>query len=236
MHGVPIRVEAEGRECCPGADLPRHRHTHAYVTLVLRGRYCEAGDAGRYSVEPGTVLVHRPYEAHLDVFSGRAADVLNLPLRAAAPVAGAFRADNGDEIARLAESDRAAAAEALWLRTQPIESEHDWPDLLAEALRQPGDLRVGEWAPKHHLNPSTVSRGFLQAFGTTPSRFRAEARTRLALRAMTNSEMPFAEIAISLGFSDQSHMTRSVVSMTGMSPLLWRRRVKSIQDAPRRAD
>lgn len=49
-----------GRELCDAGDLPRHRHSAGYMTLVLAGGYDEAGDVGRFRVGPGDLLVHRP--------------------------------------------------------------------------------------------------------------------------------------------------------------------------------
>ena len=39
-----------------GVMLSRHMHTKPYVTLILSGRYIEAGDHGRFTVEPGDIL------------------------------------------------------------------------------------------------------------------------------------------------------------------------------------
>jgi AraC-like DNA-binding protein len=226
---VPTRVEALGRERCSGCDLPRHRHVHGYLTVVLGGSYFEAGDAGRFRAAPGTVLIHRPYEAHLDRFAAKGADVLNLPLIGAAPRVGAVRIDDPDAIVRLAEKSAAEAAEAIWLRAQPVQGESDWPDLLALALRKRPQIRISDWARQQRLHPSAVSREFAQAFGITPCRFRAEAKARLALRSLACGEAPLADVSAAAGFSDQAHMTRAVASLTGMSPGRWRDRLKSIQ-------
>src|SRR3954468_24544269 len=92
-----------GRESCDSGDLPRHRHLHGYVTLILSGRYVEAGDAGRFRAGPGDLLVHRAFEAHLDRFGRRSADVVNLPLAAEAGSLRFGRVADADAIARAAE-------------------------------------------------------------------------------------------------------------------------------------
>ena len=233
MHGLSFARAALGRELCDGGDFRRHRHVEGYVTLVLAGGYLEAGDAGRFRVEAGQALIHRPYEAHCDYFAGAPAELLNLPLPANAPELALVAAADPDSVARLAEKDLDAAAALLCRDVRPASAEDDWPDLLAAALRRPGAVRIGEWASRHGLSAATVSRSFQQAFGTSPARYRAEARTRLAWRAITGGEARLADIAYELGFADQAHMTRSVVSMTGKAPAAWRRPRKSIQDRPR---
>ena len=234
MHGVPVREEKWGRERCGTAQLPRHRHCHAYATLVLAGRYLEAGDSGRYRVEAGNVLIHRPFEAHRNEFGARGAEVLNLPLSLGGPANGAMLVDNADEIVRLAERDVHAAAERLWVAATTVEHEADWPDLLATQLRDASPPSLSEWAREYDLDPATVSRGFAKAFGTTPSRYRAEARTRLALRAIASGPVRLVDVALQLGFADQAHMTRSVAAMTGSPPRRWRDKIKWVQETAER--
>ena len=225
MHGVPIRGEIIGRRICACDNIPRHRHEHGYLTLVLRGGFVEAGDTGRYRAEVGSVLIHRPYHAHLNSFDFRAADFLNLPLTREPPRTGAIRIANPDEVVRTAEKDVLAAAELIWSSGHAVEAEQDWPDLLAERLRRMESISIEEWAREHGLHPSTVSRGFCQVFGTTPLRYRAEARTRRAVRAIS-AQTALADLAFLLGFADQAHMTRSVVGMTGLTPGRLRTQVK----------
>ena len=223
MHAVPRRHEHFGRERCAWGDLPRHRHVGGYVTLVLAGRYVEAGDAGRFAAGPGDILVHTAYQAHRDTSRCSAAEVINLPMSAALAGRRFGRVDDADRIVRLAEMDLAAAAEAVAGDFVEQPGQSDWPDLLAEALASRRPLSLGGWAGAHGLHRSSVSRGFQQVFGTTPCRYRAEARTRRAVEAIAGSGLPLAELAADLGFSDQAHMSRCVTAMVGCSPARWRR-------------
>jgi AraC-like DNA-binding protein len=219
-----------GRERCEGEDLPRHRHRNGYVTLILSGRYLEAGDAGRFRAGPGDLLVHRPFESHLDRFEGRSADVINLPLPVGAGSLRSGRVVDADAVARLAERDALAAAGLAVASAAPVESERDWPDLLAASLASARPFRLGEWAHHQGLAAATVSRGFRQVFGTSPERFRAEARARLAWRAACTGGRSLADIACELGFADQPHMTRAVKALTARSPGGWRGSLNCVQD------
>ena len=210
-----------------GERLPRHRHAAGYVAIVLGGGYEEAGDEGRFAAQPGTVVVHAPWTAHLDRFGARGAEVLNLPaIPGLAPGCGAI--DDADAVVRLAERDPVAAALHVRDRFQHCAARgDDWPDLLSAALRADPDLALTPWARRMNLDPASVSRGFARAYGVSPKRFRIEARTRQALAALSDWPGTLADLAAEQGFADQAHMARSIVSMTGAPPV--RLRAKSVQ-------
>jgi len=208
----------------PREDLPRHPHDHAFAALVLSGGYVEAGDTGRHAVEAGDVLLHRAWESHLDRFDGRGAEVLVLPIADADAARLAGRIADPDTIARLAESDRIAAADALLAKLAPRPITYaDWPDLLAAALREDPNLSVTLWADRSGLHPGSVSRGFRQVFGVTPMAYRLIQRTRSALIAIRTSVSPLSAIASDCGFADQAHMSRAIRSLTEATPNALRR-------------
>jgi AraC-like DNA-binding protein len=221
-----------GREYCDSGDLPRHRHAAGYMTLIVSGGYDEAGDVGRFRVRPGDLLVHRPFEAHCNAFGRGSAEVINLPLVDLPHLAALNRVADPDLVARLAGRDPAEAARAAVEGAEPVTGEDDWPDALAADLRRPGLFRIGHWARDRGLAPASVSRGFRRLFGTTPERYRAEARARLAWARIVRTADPLAAIACDLGFADQPHMTRYVGAVTGHPPARWRDRVKCVQDPP----
>lgn len=219
-----------GRDRCAGGAIPRHRHLFGYVCVVLKGGFVEAGDIGRFRLGPGDALVHRPFEAHLDLFGTSPAEVLNLPLVDGLGE-GFVRVEDPDSLARTAERDPAAAARLVSRTARPAQGEADWPDLLAAALRADPGRSIGDWASSHGLAPATVSRGFGKAYGTTPARYRAEARARRACQALAAGTRPLARIAAEFGFADQAHMCRAVKQAAGLSPARLReaRQIRSIR-------
>lgn len=210
-----------------GERLPRHRHAEGYIAVVLGGGYEEAGDEGRFAVRPGMVVVHGCWTAHLDRFGARGAEVLNLP---AVPgfASGVGTIDDPDTAARLAERDPPAAASFVAERFHAGADRYaDWPDLLAAALVANPDLAITPWARDVGLDRASVSRGFARAYGTSPKRFRLEARTRRAIAALPGWRGTLADLAADQGFADQAHLARAVAAMTGLPPV--RLRAKSVQ-------
>jgi AraC-like DNA-binding protein len=204
--------------------LGRHAHEEAYAALVLSGGYEEAGDNGRFQVKAGDVVFHGQFEAHLDRFSETGAEVLNLPLPLGCSYRpGIARAADPDSVARMAERSRRDAihwllSRAISKRPQPA----DWPDELAAELIQNPSLKLSQWGERNCIAPWTVSRGFALVFGISPETFRARVRARYALRSIQDTKEPLASVAAELGFSDQSHMTRSIKHLTGIRPQAWR--------------
>ncbi len=213
--------------------LPRHRHAEGYIAVVLGGGYEEAGDEGRFAAQPGMVVVHGSWTAHLDRFGARGAKVLNLPpVPGLAPGIGTI--DDPDMAVRLATCDPRAAAVFVAERFRAGAARHaDWPDLLAAALRADPDLAITHWAHSIGLDPASVSRGFARAYGTSPKRFRVEARTRRALAALRGWRGTLAGLAADQGFADQAHLARAVAAMTGLPPVRLRAKFVQASGTPR---
>lgn len=204
-----------------GSHLPRHRHREAHITLVLSGSYDEAGDEGRFRAEPGHVLVHHAFGAHCNRMDRQGVEVMNL-LLLRPPGYAVGRCEEAGRVARLAERDLGSAAEALlaWTMPQPVATA-SWLDRIARSLRSGSDS-LSQLAEAEDISASHLSRAFKEAFGVSPKRYRADARSLSAWRAIISTDAPLAQIAADHGFADQSHMTRAVVELTGMSPARWR--------------
>ena len=204
--------------------IARHRHDRAYAALVLSGSYEESGSRGRFRVGPGDVLFHAAFDAHLDRFCGNGAQILNLLIEETTARLEVGRVSDPDMIARIAERDVVAAGAALRAQVRPIQRVPlDWQDKLAEDLLRNPECLLDEWARSNDLAPATVSRGFSKVFDITPAEFRLEARTRRALAMIATNAASLAMIAVTTGFADQAHMTRSIRLLTGTTPGQWRR-------------
>jgi AraC-like DNA-binding protein len=217
---------ADGRETWhPRAAVPRHRHAEGYAALVLSGGYEECGSRGRFRVGPGDVLLHGPFDAHLDRFENGKTEIFNLAL----PRRFAFslgRIADCDAVVGIAEHDAAAAGAYVCEKIEErAVAARDWPDALAATLLDDPGMRLDAWARERGLSAETLSRGFGRIFAMTPAAFRAEARAHRAYTLITESAMPLAAIAAKAGFADQAHMSRAVKALTGRPPQFWRRSI-----------
>jgi AraC-like DNA-binding protein len=206
---------------------PRHCHAAPFAALVLTGGYVEAGDRGRHAVQPGDVLFHDAFEAHMNLVGRAGAEVLILPPCAGWPGFAAGRVADPDLVVTLARTRAGDAATALVETVRETAAAVlDWPDLLAGDLRADPSLCLGAWAREKGLTAAGVSHGFRRCYGVAPRRYRATARARRALAAIQASASSLADVALQSGFFDQAHMTRSVSELTGQPPASWRKPCK----------
>jgi AraC-like DNA-binding protein len=208
------------------AFIPKHRHDKPYAAIVLSGGYEECGSRGRFRVGCGDVLLHGPFDSHLDRVTASGAEILNLRLERLATVRMSLgHIGDADAIMRAAETDQSSAEVLLFEKMTEVKPDSkDWPDVLAEDLRQDPECRLDTWARRYQLAPETLSRGFRSAFGLTPSAFRAESRARCAFARIIGDDTPLSTIAAESGFADQSHMTRAIAALTGAPPNAWRQK------------
>jgi AraC-like DNA-binding protein len=68
------------------------------------------------------------------------------------------------------------------------------------------------------------SRAFKQSMGLPPHRYVVERRIEAAARSISDTQRPLAEIALEVGFADQSHFTRVFARVMGATPREYRRR------------
>lgn len=209
---------------CPASEIPRHYHALPYATLVLEGSYEEAGDAGRWRVEAGDVLLHAPFSAHRDSIAKARTRVLDLEL----PLdgrdwPGRGRVAASDLLHRVAARDAREAAALLLEMFEPVEQAmDDTPDHLAAALTGESAPEIADWARRRGCARETASRHFSMVYGVAPARYRGEARARRAWRLIVGDEAALSDVAAEAGYADQAHMTRAVKMLTGRTPGQWR--------------
>jgi AraC family transcriptional regulator len=90
--------------------------------------------------------------------------------------------------------------------TEYIDSRLDEPVTLAELATLAG------------LSPYHFTRVFKQATGLTPHQYILNARIQRAKTLLQRGELPLSEIAMSLGFFDQSHFTNAFKRIVGVTP------------------
>jgi AraC family transcriptional regulator len=72
----------------------------------------------------------------------------------------------------------------------------------------------------HH--PAHLARSFRNQFGCTVGEYVRQLRADEAMKLLQQTDRPIADIAVSLGFYDQSHFTHFFQLQTGMTPKAFR--------------
>lgn len=234
-----------------GLVLTPHCHSHGYLSLVLAGSYTEKYAERSCVCNEGALRFLPPGELHENEFHSEArcllvridpvilsrigehAPVLSKPGEVfglasswlANRMVREFRAD--DDIAPLAiegvlleilaESARAIGEASgsnapSWLRRVREALEDSY--LLAPSL--------AELAAIAGVHPVHLSREFRKHYQSTIGEYIRKRRIEHASNLLANTATPLSEIALTCGFSDQSHFCAMFKSHTGLTPAKFR--------------
>jgi AraC family transcriptional regulator len=80
------------------------------------------------------------------------------------------------------------------------------------------------------LSPSHFARKFQYSTGLSLNRFMNQRRIGLSLTLLKTGRASLAQMSLDLGFSSQSHFTRSFSSLTGLTPHQFRRAHRRMGD------
>lgn len=83
-------------------------------------------------------------------------------------------------------------------------------------------LSILELANLAGLSLSHFARSFRRSVGLPPHSYVKQRRVARARQMLAATDLPVAEIALVLGFSDQSHFTRRFREVTGVPPGAYR--------------
>ena len=85
-------------------------------------------------------------------------------------------------------------------------------------------LNVDELAASVGLSVSYFSRAFSRSVGSTPHDYVIRRRVLRAQQLLAETDLGLAQIAVTTGFSDQSHFSRRFRQLAGLSPRAFRER------------
>lgn len=97
-----------------------------------------------------------------------------------------------------------------------------WRRTLVPLIRE-GQTSLAALAEAHHMSARTLQRRLAEQ-GTSFQGLLDQTRRHLAERHLRDAQLDLAEIALLLGYSEQSAFTRAFRSWTGLAPAQWRRR------------
>lgn len=86
-----------------------------------------------------------------------------------------------------------------------------------------GDVRLDELAAACRLSRSHFARAFKATTGASAIQWLLARRIERAKTLLANSSLPVEQVAVQCGFADQSHLTRTFLKFSGVSPGRWRR-------------
>lgn len=229
-----------------GSRLPEHSHELAFFCLLVEGHYTEHYGRRATAYTPFTVAFHPPGASHRVemggaggyVFNAEVKEALMERLREYAPVPETTPDTRGGEMAWLAArlyreylkgpDGSPLAAEGLVLEMLAAACRADdgerrqppWMRRLIEILHAEfrSTLTVNRLAAEVGVHPIHLSKVFRKFQRQTVGEYVHGLRIRYACERLRGGDAPLADIALSAGFSDQSHFTRVFKQRTGSTP------------------
>jgi AraC family transcriptional regulator len=86
-----------------------------------------------------------------------------------------------------------------------------------------GDLSLEAMAHEVELSPLYLARAFKTAVGQSPHQYVLARRLERAKALLRNTDSPIVEVALSSGFSSQSHLSHWFLRYVGVPPAAYRR-------------
>jgi AraC family transcriptional regulator len=237
----------------PSFTIPTHSHELGFFSLVLQGSYRETYESGTRECGPSTLLFHPAGEVHEERHDDVTVRIFSIEVgldwrdrlpEEAVPLCTTAGFQSGP-LARLAHRlyDESLKDDPV----APLAIEGLMLELLAETcrrrehaaearaprwLRQVRDLLNDQYAANLSLesvagsvnvHPTHLCRAFRQHYHCTPGDFVRGLRIERARQFLAESNCPLAEIALRVGYSDQSHFATAFKRLTGLTPSQFRK-------------
>jgi AraC-like DNA-binding protein len=219
--------------------MRHHRHGPPFITIVLRGSYVEVQDAVPEVCRGGTIVVHEAGEEHADRFVSDTR-CLNVELPSATGAAydlGTLSLDRQalrdavewvirsfyDRTHELSDAVSNLHSALIQRSCEPVSERPHWLLRAIEEFPWAYAVPLREAAAIAGVHETHFSRAFRRHVGMTANEYRSRARVRLASKLLLTTTSSLARIALSAGFSDQSHLTRVFSQRLGLSPAGYRR-------------
>ncbi len=94
-------------------------------------------------------------------------------------------------------------------------------ELMSEHLTE--GISLAQISDACHLSPSAFVRAFKKSLGITPHQWLLSRRIERAVQLIDSGNIALADVALAVGFADQSHFTRIFTRKMSMSPGAYRR-------------
>lgn len=230
-----------------------HSHEYAYIGVTIEGNSTQvSGNLVRTS-EPWTVMYHPVGEVHADQFHDRGARELNIEIAGSKlqKLWGRVSLTEGPILMHGGKAGWVAARlygefrlmdDLSWLAIEGLTIE-----LMAEILRhnlKPSPARELPWlarvsdlihdryterltlcdlATTVGIHPVHVAREFHRRVGCTIGQRIRQLRIERACQLLAQDDTSLVDIALCIGFPDQSQFTKTFKSLVGITPSEYRR-------------
>ncbi|MDQ8754653.1 AraC family transcriptional regulator [Sphingosinicella sp. LHD-64] len=223
--------------------LPEHAHDWPFVSMLLKGSYVSRTRTREIEFGRSTAVYHPGAFQHRDEIGRDGATFLCLQLDPALLRDIDMPRGCDDDIATLDEDQAYLALGALYCALWTGADEFVFEALAAELaaclfsgdgdgrraepawlkrvegrLREEMRVPLADLAEDAGVHVTTLTRLFRRHRNCSIGEFRACARARRAFLEIVGDDAPLAEISLAAGYADQSHMTRDVAAIFGLSP------------------
>ena len=236
----------------PNQQLPRHNHELTNIAFVLNGSFSEILDRRQIDCYPQSVLIKPAGEAHANRYGSDGMRCLLVELQPQKIEAlGSWskvldrvrhvRGGTSSALAmrmykefRLMDEASPLAIEGLVLemvadlsRRSSLRSERRptrWLERAREILHAQSSetIRLNDVAKAVGIHPVHLAREFRKVYGCTLGEYLRVLRIEFCCRRLQSSDLSLVQIALSAGFSSQSHFSRVFKRHTGATPTEFR--------------
>lgn len=236
----------------PVADsMDAHSHAKAHLVFVLKGTVRSAWRKEAAFNAPGSLFYLPPDEPHandfvpgfnsLDIWfapswlpkSLAPSEKLGQPLQChgGAPIEALYRLTNEvrrpDDLTPLVMESMAIEVLAALIR-QEWPEERGTPHWLRRAREVvhadfKSSVTLESVAAAVDIHPAHLSKTFKSHYGQNIGEYVRRLRVEEAKRLLSRSEAPLGDLALELGFADQSHFCRTFKRIAGLTPSEFRK-------------
>lgn len=247
-----VSFELSERAYSPHFRTPRHSHKRALFCFVIQGEYTEIYGSRTRECKSSSLLFHPAGELHAEFFhdaGGRSFIIEVEPfwldrVQEHSVIEESSVDFSGSEMEVLARKlyhefghmDEASplVIEGLMLEMigeasrrsrrviskQPPRWLNDIRELLSERFAE--RLKLSDVAKTVGIHPVHLAQTFHKTYKCTMGDYVRQRRIEYACRKLAATEMPIVDIALTAGFCDQSHFTRTFKRCTGVPPSQYR--------------